>query len=462
MGSEREASKDTTAKPLLLLLLCGYLSVVARAGDAHTIYKVLAIGSQKAEAVCAEPQVTPSSSSGATVPLTHRYGPCSPSPSTDGPSIAELLRRDQLRAEYAEQKFYSTRGNDELEQSAVTVPTNLGDTLDTLEYVITVAIGTPAVTQTMIIDTGSDVSWVHCTSSNGSVPFDPVKSTTYVPFSCGSAPCTQLGEEGNGCSSSECQYIVKYLDGSNTTGTYGSDTLVLTASETVPNFQFGCSHSAGGFDDQTDGLMGLGGDVESLVSQTAATYGKAFSYCLPETSSSPGFLTLGAPNSTAGFVTTPMLRSQTVPTIYGILLEDIAVDGKLLGISPTVFINGSVMDSGTVITRLPTRAYSALRSAFRAGMTDYKRAPALSLLDTCYDFTGLNNISIPTVALVFDGGAVVDLVPNGIMISVSDSAGCLAFGASSRLSLIGNVQQRAFEVLHDVGKSVFGFRSGAC
>ncbi|XP_051192965.1 aspartyl protease family protein At5g10770 [Lolium perenne] len=447
-----------SVKKLLLLVLCGYHCLPARAD-----YKVLATGSQKAGVVCGEPLVTPSSSSGATVQLSHRYGPCSPVASTDGPSIRELLRRDQLRAEYIERKFSS--GNDELEQSAaVTVPTNLGEALDTLEYVITVGIGSPAVKQTMIIDTGSDVSWVQCKpcpvppchAPNGSL-FDPAKSTTYVPFSCSSAPCAQLGGDGNGCSRSQCQYIVRYGDGSNTTGTYGSDTLALAATSTVSKFQFGCSHNEDGFDDQTDGLMGLGGDVESLVSQTAATYGKAFSYCLPATTSTPGFLTLGAPNSTSGFVTTPMLRSKTAPTFYRLLLEDIRVDGSPLGISPTVFTAGSVMDSGTVITRLPTRAYSALRSAFRARMTKYPKAPPLSPFDTCYDFTGLDNVTIPSVALVFGGGAVVDLDANGIILE-----DCLAFAGTSGLSLIGNVQQRTFEVLHNVGQSVFGFRSAAC
>jgi hypothetical protein len=66
------------------------------------------------------------------------------------------------------------------------------------------------------------------------------------------------------------------------------------------------------------------------------------------------------------------------------------------------------------------------------------------------------------VDLVFDGGAVVELVFDGIMIAAGDGVECLAFAATSGLSLIGNVQQRTFEVLHDVGQSVFGFRSGAC
>lgn len=447
---------------LLLLLLCSYhYSVTAGAAD-DRIHKVLAAASHTAEAVCAQPQVTtPSSSSGATVRLSHRYSPCSPTPSADEPTVAELLRRDQLRAEYVQAKYHGA-GNDGLNQSKITVPTILGSALDTLEYVITVAIGSPAVTQNVMIDTGSDISWVHCSSSNGSVLFDPVGSTTYAPFSCTSAPCTQLGADSSGCSGSQCQYMIMYGDGSNTTGTYGSDTLALTDSDTVTDFRFGCSHKEEGFDDKLDGLMGLGGGTESLVSQTAATYGEAFSYCLPATSRDSGFLTLGAPNTTSGFETTPMLRSEEVPTFYGVLLQDIAVGGNLLGISPTVFSAGSVMDSGTIITRLPARAYSALSTAFKAGMRNYTRAPAVSLLDTCFDFTGLDSVSVPSVALVFDGGAVVDIVYDGIMIAVDDVTECLAFSDEGTLSIIGNVQQRTFEVLHDVGQGVFGFRSDAC
>lgn len=337
------------------------------------------------------------------------------------------------------------------------MPTTLGSSLDTLEYVITVELGSPAVKQTMIIDTGSDVSWVH--SSSGSA-FDPSKSSTFAPFSCGAAACAQLGEEGNGCSTSQCQYIVRYGDGSTTTGTYGSDTLALTGSDKVSHFQFGCSQAEEGFNDKTDGLMGLGGDAQSLVSQTAATYGRAFSYCLPPTSSSPGFLTLGAPSSTSGFATTGMLRSEQVPTFYGALLQGISVGGKLLGVSPSVFSAGSVMDSGTIITRLPPTAYAALKSAFKDGMKQYPAAPARSILDTCFDFDGQDSVTIPSVALVFHGGAVVDLDGNGIMFG-----SCLAFTATGddrNTGIIGNVQQRTFEVLYDVGRSVVGFQPNAC
>uniref|UniRef100_A0A453PFF9 Peptidase A1 domain-containing protein n=3 Tax=Aegilops tauschii subsp. strangulata TaxID=200361 RepID=A0A453PFF9_AEGTS len=451
-GSQRERSKDRSAKKLLLLLLCGYHAVVARAWNNPHGYKVAAIGSRKAEAVCS---VTPSSSSGATVPLNHRHGPCSPAPSAKAPTILELLQHDQLRAKYIKQKLSGTAG---LQPLDLTVPTTLGSALNTLEYVITVGIGSPAVTQTMMIDTGSDVSWVRCNSTDGVTLFDPSKSTTYAPFSCSSAACAQLGTQGNNCSSSGCQYSVQYFDGSNTTGTYGSDTLALSDADTVTDFHFGCSYHEEEMDEEKfDGLMGLGGDVPSLVSQTAATYGKSFSYCLPPTNSTSGFLTFGAPNGTSGFVTTPMLRYTQAPTFYGVLLKDISVGGTPLRIQSSVFSGGSVMDSGTVITWLPRRAYSALSSAFRSGMRRYPRAAPVGILDTCYDFTGLSNVSVPTVELVFDGGAVMDLDSDGIMIEH-----CLAFAPTSDESFIGNVQQRTFEVLHDVGQGIFGFRSGTC
>ncbi|CAL5019268.1 unnamed protein product [Urochloa decumbens] len=448
---------------LLLLVLCSYHALVAHAGGDRS-YTILSLGSLKSDSVCSKTKATPSSSTGFTVPLHHRHGPCSPLTTKNMPTLAEKLQRDKLRAANIQRKFSAAIGiGGAFQQSDATVPTTLGASLNTLEYVITVGLGTPASTQTVLIDTGSDVSWVQCKPcsqchSQADPLFDPSSSSTYSPFSCGSATCTQLGQEGNGCSSSQqCQYIVKYGDGSTTTGTYSSDTLAL-GSNTVSNFQFGCSNVESGFNDQTDGLMGLGGGAQSLVSQTAGTFGSAFSYCLPPTAGSSGFLTLGA--GTSGFVTTPMLRSSQIPTFYGVRLQAIRVGGTQLNIPTSAFSAGAIMDSGTIITRLPRTAYSALSSAFKAGMKQYKSAPASGILDTCFNFKGQTSISIPTVALVFSGGAAVNLDPNGIMLG-----NCLAFAGNSddtSLGIIGNVQQRTFEVLYDVGGGAVGFRAGAC
>uniref|UniRef100_A0A453PF20 Peptidase A1 domain-containing protein n=1 Tax=Aegilops tauschii subsp. strangulata TaxID=200361 RepID=A0A453PF20_AEGTS len=393
---------------LLLLLSCIICHALIASAAGEQSYKILSTSSLKPQAVCSEPKVNPSSSSGATVPLNHRHGPCSPAPSKKEPTFEELLRRDQLRAGYVQRKFSTNHRGGGLQQSEeLKVPTELGSSLDTLDA--------PA--------------------------------------------CTQLGAEANACSNSQCQYMVRYGDGSNTTGTYGSDTLEL-GSDTVKEFQFGCSRVEEGFGDKTDGLMGLGGDAQSLISQTAATYGRAFSYCLPPSPGSKGFLTLGAQTGTTGFATTGMLRSEQAPTFYGVLLQGIKVGGEQLSVAPSVFSAGSVMDSGTIITRLPPTAYTALKTAFKDGMKQYPAAPSRSILDTCFDFSGQDNVTIPTVALMFDGGAVVDLDANGIIFG-----SCLAFTGTDddeSTGIIGNVQQRTLEVLYDAGQSsrdVFANRS---
>ncbi|XP_044444054.1 aspartyl protease family protein At5g10770 [Triticum aestivum] len=474
-GSHSEAAAHcisamaSSIPKLLLLLLCTYLhTLVAHGGYDLQSYKVLHAGALKSATInCSQPKVTPSSG-GVTVPLHNRHGPCSPVPSTKAPTLEEMLRRDQLRAAYITRKYSGVKGGaGDVEQSDVTVPTTLGTSLGTLEYLITVGIGSPAMTQTMLIDTGSDVSWVQCKPcsqchTQADSLFDPSSSSTYSAFPCSSSACAQLrrSHQGNGCSSrSQCQYIVKYGDGSSGTGTYSSDKLVL-GSSTVKNFQFGCSQSESGnlLKDQTDGLMGLGGGAQSLATQTAGTFGKAFSYCLPPTTGSPGFLTLGA--ATSGFVKTPMLRSSQVPAYYGVRLQAIRVGGKQLSIPTSVFSAGSIMDSGTIITRLPATAYSALSSAFKAGMKQYPPAQPMGIFDTCFDFSGQSSVSIPTVVLVFSGGVAVNLASDGIILG-----SCLAFAANSddsSLGIIGNVQQRTLEVLYDVGGGVVGFKAGAC
>lgn len=404
------------------------------------------------------------------MPLHHRHGPCSPSHSggagastTVAASI--ILRRDQLRAD----DILLPREAD----VSVTVPTALGTSVNTLEYVVTVGLGTPAVRQTVNIDTGSDLSWVQCRPCpvppchrQGDAVFDPSKSSTFSSFPCGSPACARLGARyAGGCSRGgglRCGYAVNYTDGSSTTGTYSSDTLTMTASSggVVSGFTFGCSHSERGFSDgdRTDGILGIGGGAQSLVSQTRS---RAFSYCLPRSASHTGFLTLGVPHiSSSRFAVTPMRSFRNIPTFYVVILQAITVAGRRLDVAPSVFSAGSIMDSGTIITRLPPTAYRALRAAFRAEMKMYRLARPLSILDTCFNLTGVRRVQLPRVSLVFDKGATVELHSSGIL-----QYGCLAFAPNDNDTtpgIIGNVQQRTLEVMYDVGGRAVGFRRGAC
>ncbi|XP_037416803.1 aspartyl protease family protein At5g10770-like [Triticum dicoccoides] len=198
-----------------------------------------------------------------TVPLSHRHGPCAPVPSKER-SLSERLRHDVARAGYVHQ---ATGGYGYGLQRSDPAPMLLGDALGSAEYVVTVGIGSPAFGQTLILDTGSHVSWVRCNTQFGTPfdhverIFDPMASSSYAPFSCSATACAQLGGMWNGCSPDQCQYTVNYQDRSYIAGTYSSDTLTLTGSEAIIGFRFGCSHTYN-VDARIDGLLGLGGGVQ--------------------------------------------------------------------------------------------------------------------------------------------------------------------------------------------------------
>lgn len=367
--------------------------------------------------------------------------------------------------------------------------------------------GDPMVlAQTMAIDTTIDIPWIQCRPCpppqcypQRNALFDPTKSFSAAAVPCGSRACRALGNYGNGCSNNsrrnkkknksksnnstgDCNYRVAYSDGRVSSGTYMTDILTISPGTSFLNFRFGCSHGVrGSFSGETSGTMSLGGGRQSLLSQTARAYGNAFSYCVPKPSAS-GFLSLGGAindgdsdsDSPSSFVTTPLMRNARIvnPTYYVVRLQGIDVAGRRLNVPPVVFSGGTLMDSSAVVTQLPPTAYRALRLAFRNAMRGYRMntrngstsstpAGGEMILDTCYDFEGLDNVTVPTVSLVFFGGAVVDLDPTTAVMM----EGCLAFvptPADFDLGFIGNVQQQTHEVLYDVGARNVGFRRGAC
>jgi hypothetical protein len=148
----------------------------------------------------------------------------------------------------------------------------LGGSVGSLDYVVTLALGTPAVPQIVLVDTGSELSWVQCkpcSQTKSCYPqkeplFDPSKSSTYVPIPCGSDACKKLQADGigSGCTNGMCRYIIAYVDGSNTTGVYSNEVLTLSPGVVVKNFSFGCGYHQHGPFDKYDGLIGLGGPFD--------------------------------------------------------------------------------------------------------------------------------------------------------------------------------------------------------
>lgn len=98
-------------------------------------------------------------------------------------------------------------------------------------------------------------------------------------------------------------------------------------------------------------------------------------------------------------------------------------------------------------------------------MKAYPTAPALSILDTCYDFSGYKTITVPKISFFFSGGVEVEIGSVGILYGSGLSQVCLAFAGNSddgSVGIFGNVQQQTLEVVYDVGKGRIGFAPGGC
>ncbi|KAJ9545563.1 hypothetical protein OSB04_025270 [Centaurea solstitialis] len=392
-------------------------------------------------------------------------------------AVEEMLTHDQDRVESIRSRLTTNIDTDRKRDAAgskATLPAKSGSTIGSGNYIVTVGLGTPKKDLSLIFDTGSDLTWTQCQPcarscySQQETIFAPSASTTYSNISCSATECNDLtSATGNqpGCSSSTCIYGIQYGDQSFSVGFFGKETLTLTKTDVISNFYFGCGQNNQGLFGGAAGLLGLGRDKLSIVSQSAQKYGKVFSYCLPSRASGTGYLTFGKSGAPSNVKYTPFSASKG-STFYGLELQAIYVGGNKLAISPTVFSSsGMIIDSGTVITRLPPTAYAALSKAFRAQMTKYTLTKPLSILDTCYDFSNVTTVTIPVLSFLWGGNTKVDIAGQGTLYANGISQVCLAFagnGDDTDIGIFGNVQQRTLGVVYDLPAGKVGFASGGC
>lgn len=339
------------------------------------------------------------------------------------------------------------------------------------EYFSRVGVGSPARQLYMVLDTGSDVTWVQCQPcadcyQQSDPVFDPSLSTSYASVACDNPRCHDLDAAACRNSTGACLYEVAYGDGSYTVGDFATETLTLGDSAPVSSVAIGCGHDNEGLFVGAAGLLALGGGPLSFPSQISAT---TFSYCLVDRDS-PSSSTLQFGDAADAEVTAPLIRSPRTSTFYYVGLSGLSVGGQILSIPPSAFAmdstgaGGVIVDSGTAVTRLQSSAYAALRDAFVRGTQSLPRTSGVSLFDTCYDLSDRTSVEVPAVSLRFAGGGELRLPAKNYLIPV-DGAGtyCLAFApTNAAVSIIGNVQQQGTRVSFDTAKSTVGFTSNKC
>ncbi|KAG9137145.1 hypothetical protein Leryth_011965 [Lithospermum erythrorhizon] len=338
------------------------------------------------------------------------------------------------------------------------------------EYFTRIGVGQPVKQFYLVIDTGSDISWlqaepcIDCYQQYDPV-FNPGSSSTYRAVACNANQCNAL--RVSACSVNTCQYQVSYGDGSYTVGDLATETVSFGGSNTIPNVALGCGHDNEGLFVGAAGLLGLGHGALSFPSQIKAT---SFSYCLVDRdSSSSSTLDFNTPRPSDS-VLAPLVRNSRMNTFFYVGLTGFSVGGNPIPAPESVFAvdgagdGGIIVDSGTAVTRLQTQAYNSLRDAFIRLSQHLPRTTSFALFDTCYDLSSMTTATVPTLTFNFAGGKALKLHAQNYLIPV-DSAGkfCFAFAPTSGpLSIIGNIQQQGTRVSYDLANNVVGFSPDKC
>ncbi|KAG6498713.1 hypothetical protein ZIOFF_038435 [Zingiber officinale] len=404
------------------------------------------------------------------------------------------LRRDAARVRYIGHRFRAAASADlKNPPSLLKGQIYSGRREGNDEYLSRVLIGTPARSFYMVLDTGSDVSWIQCLPcancyEQSDAVFDPSASSSYTPLSCESPRCRDLGYgyacvnstissssattgSGGGGDGAEgsCLYESWYGDNSFSIGDFATETVGFSREAEFSGLSIGCGHDNEGLFYGSAGILGLGAGSLSFVSQVSA---RSLSYCLVDRDSiAASTLRIGSRHGGRAEITAPLIRNGTAIPYYYVELTGISVGGKMLDAPPSTFAvnvsnwgGGVILDTGTVVTRLFGKVYAALRDAFRAGTAALPAAEAWSIFDTCYNLTGLESVEVPTVAFHFPRGQELQLPAKNYLIPVDDAGThCLAFAPSSvPANIIGSVQHQGIRVSIDLVRSRVGFTRRMC
>ncbi|KAL8131428.1 aspartic proteinase nepenthesin-1 [Apium graveolens] len=344
------------------------------------------------------------------------------------------------------------------------------------EYLMEIAIGTPAESYSAILDTGSDLIWTQCKPCeecfDQSTPiFDPSKSSSFSEISCSDKLCSALPTKTCSKSKDACIYLYTYGDQSSTEGALATETFTF-GKVSVPKIGFGCgSDNEGSGFSQGAGLVGLGRGPLSLISQMDEP---KFSYCLTsiddESSTSTLFMGSEAKKSDAKMISTPLIKNPSYPSFYYLSLKGITVGDTKLSIDESVFSlndadgsGGMIIDSGTTITYLEESAFDELKKEF-VSQTKLPVDDSGSIgLDVCFKLpSNADSVEVPKLLFNFEGGSL-DLPAENYMIADSSmGVVCLAMGSSQGMSIFGNVQQQNMMVLHDLNAQTVSFMPTQC
>ncbi|XP_047319985.1 aspartic proteinase 36-like [Impatiens glandulifera] len=343
-------------------------------------------------------------------------------------------------------------------------------------YTTRLFIGTPPQRFALIVDTGSTVTYVPCSTCeqcgrHQDPKFQPDLSTTYEPVKC-NADCTCDNDRN------QCTYDRQYAELSSSSGVLGKDKVSFgDESDLVPQRAvFGCENVETGdlYSQHADGIMGLGRGELSIVDQLVdeGVISDSFSLCYGGMDVGGGAMVLGgiSPPPDMVFTNSDPVRSP----YYNIELKAIQVAGKQLSLKPSVFDgkHGTVLDSGTTYAYLPEAAFIAFKDAIMKELGSLKqiRGPDPNYNDICFSGGGSDVSQLPkvfpSVDMVFGNGQKLSLSPENYLFRHSKVPGAYCLGVFQNgkdpTTLLGGIVVRNTLVIYDREHEKIGFWRTNC
>ncbi|GAA0139086.1 protease [Lithospermum erythrorhizon] len=358
-----------------------------------------------------------------------------------------------------------------------------------MALIVSIPIGTPPQPQQMVLDTGSQLSWIQCKKQPKRTlpksPFNPSLSSTFSVLPCTHPMCKPRIPDFSlptTCDQQRlCHYSYFYADGTFAEGNLVREKFELSNSQSTPPLILGCAEESS----EADGILGMNLGRLSFVSQVKV---HRFSYCVPIRQHKSKTLPTGTfylgknPNSNTfqyiKLLTLP--RSHQMPNMdplaYTVGLVGIKIGGKRLNISRKVFLpdaGGSgqtIIDSGTQYTFLVEEAYNKVREeVVRLVGRKLKKGYVFGgALDMCFDENNLEQIGRMIGDMVFEFEKGVEILVNNdrLIDDMGEGVHCFGMGRSQSLgvasNIIGNFHQQNLWVEFDVANRRVGFGKADC
>ncbi|GLT98922.1 hypothetical protein SLE2022_163960 [Rubroshorea leprosula] len=416
--------------------------------------------------------------------------------------LKELLHHDMIRLNMIAHKRRlgqnppAAGGTVRKGNGSIEMPINSARDYGLGEYFVSFKVGTPSQKFTLMVDTGSELTWMNCRYRCGKRcrengrrinrrrVFWADLSSTFGPLPCSTWMCrVELMNlfSLTTCPTplNPCNFDYRYIDGSSASGFFANETVTLDVTNgrraRLHDVLIGCSNSFKGitFDEGADGVLALANSKYSFTAKATQHFGGKFSYCLVDHlshKSASNYLIFGdnrEETSLLGETRHTKLELNLIRPFYAVNVVGISIGDKMLEIPLMAWDatqgGGTVLDSGTSLTMLSDPAYKPVMAALVASVTKYPRVK-LDGMPYCFNSTGFDSTVVPKLVIHFADGARFEPFLKSYIIDAAKGVKCLGFmpGTWPTSSVIGNIMQQNHLWEFDLVRKTLGFTRSTC